>query len=1039
MSLASTSIRRPVLASVFSILIVVFGWIGYLFLGVREFPAVDPPTISVTTAYRGASADIIQSQITEPIEESVNGISGIRSIVSISRDQQSTVTVEFELGSDLDAAANDVRDRVARVVRNLPVDADPPTVAKADANSTAIIMLTVQSDVQDILAVTAVGTRIKEQLQTINGVGAVSIWGEKKYAMRLRMNPEKLAAFGLTVLDVRNAVTASNVELPSGIIEGKNTELTVRTTGRLNTPDEYNNLILKSENGQSIRFRDIGNAELGAENEKTILKNNGVPMIGIAIAAQPGANNLAIAEEFYKRLVQIKKDLPADIKLKLGFDSTRFITKSILEVKETIFIAFLLVALIIFIFFRDWRTTLIPVLAIPVSLVGAFFIMYVSGYSINVLTLLGVVLAIGLVVDDAIVVLENIFSKIEKGMDPREAGFKGSQEIFFAVVSTTLVLLVVFLPIVFLQGFTGRLFREFGVVVGGSVFISAFVSLSLTPMMTTRIIKNKHQHGRLYLLLESFFNWLNDRYRDSLKTFLEYRWLAFIALLVSGGIIFGLGSLLKSEIAPMEDRNAISMNMTAQEGASYPYMDAFMNSVSKLVSDNVPEADVILSVTSPGFGAAGSVNSGIFRIFLKQPDQRKRTQQQLADLLTGKVKGLSNARTFVSQDQTIAVGARGGLPVQFVIQATNFEKLKEVLPKFLEEARKNKTFAVVDENLKFNKPELRVDIDRERMRALGVNVRDVATALQLAFSGIRFDYFLKDGKQYQIIGQVEASYRNEPAALKKIQVRNQKGDLISLDNLMAYREQINPPALYRYNRYVSATVSAGLAPGKTLGEGIQAMQEIGKKVLDPTFTTALTGPSRDFAESSSSLLYAMALALVLVYLVLAAQFESYRDPLIIMLTVPLALAGAILTLWYFDQTLNIFSKIGMIMLIGLVTKNGILIVEFANQRRRHGLDLLDAIQDAAASRFRPILMTSLATMLGALPIALALGAGSQSRKPMGIAVIGGLFFSLALTLFVVPAMYTFLSKKGKLALDLDQEEFPNRLANVKSDSLQEQG
>ena len=1014
MSLSSVSIRRPVLASVLSILIVVFGLIGYAYLGVREFPAVDPPTISVTTAYRGASADIIESQITEPLEESVNGIAGIRTIVSTSRDQQSTVTVEFELGSDLDAAANDVRDRVSRVVRNLPVDADPPTVAKADANATAIIMLTVQSDQRDILAVSAIGTRIKEVLQTINGVGAVAIWGEKKYAMQLRLNPEKLTAYGLTVLDVRNAVTAENVELPSGIIEGKATELTVRTTGRLNTPEEYNNLIIKSDNGQTVRLRDVGKAELGAENEKTILKNNGVPMIGLAISAQPGANNLAIAEEFYKRLEKIKKDVPPDIKLKLGFDATSFITKSISEVKETILIAFALVVLIIFFFFRDWRTTLIPVLAIPVSLIGSFFIMYTAGYSINVLTLLGVVLSIGLVVDDAIVVLENIYAKIEKGMDPREAGFKGAQEIFFAVLSTTMVLAVVFLPIVFLKGFTGRLFREFGVVVAGSVLISAFVSLSLTPMMTTRIIKHRERHGFLYEKTEPFFVWMNDLYRSSLAAFLRQRWLALVVLGASLTILLGLGATLKSEIAPMEDRSAIMMNITAQEGASYPYMDAFMDKLAKMVSDNVPEADVILSVTSPVFGAAGSVNSGIFRIFLTEPGARKRTQQQLADMLTGKVKAMSGARTFVTQDQTISAGVRGGLPVQLVIQATDFTKLKETLPKFLEEARKNPAFAIVDENLKFNKPELRVDIDRERMRNLGVNVRDVATALQLAFSGIRFDYFLKDGRQYQIIGQVGKEYRSEPSALKDIQVRNKSGQLISLDNLMSYKEQINPPQLFRFNRYVSATVSAGLAPGVTLGEGIQAMQAVAAKVLDPSFSTALSGPSRDFAESSSSLLFAMGLALCLVYLVLAGQFESYRDPLIIMLTVPLALAGAVLSLWIFGATLNIFSKIGIIMLIGLVTKNGILIVEFANQRRHHGLALLDAVQDAAVSRFRPILMTSLATVLGALPIALALGAGSQSRKPMGIAVIGGLMFALVLTLYVVPAMYTYLSKRGEL-------------------------
>jgi multidrug efflux pump len=1015
LSISSTGIRRPVLAMVMSILITVFGIIGYSYLGVREFPSVDPPTITVTTSYRGAAADIIESQITEPIEQSVNGIDGIRSITSVSRSEQSSITVEFNLGEDLNAAANDVRDRVSRVVRNLPVDADPPTVAKADANSFPIIMIALRSDSRDIQALSALGTRLAERLQTIPGVAEVRIWGEKKYAMRLLMNPEKLAAYGLTVVDVKNILNSENVELPSGRIEGQNAELTVKTMGRLNTPQDFDNLIIRSDARGEVRFRDVGRAVLGAENERTILKTDGIPMIGLGLNVQPGANNLAIAKEFYKRLAEIKKDAPKDVTFKLGFDSTRFISRSIEEVKETILIAFGLVLLIIFFFLRDWRTTLIPVIAIPVSLIGVFFVMYLAGFSINVLTLLGVVLAIGLVVDDAIVVLENIYVKIEHGMDPVEAGHKGAAEIFFAVLSTTMVLAVVFLPIIFLQGFTGRLFREFGVVVAGSVIISAFVSLSLTPMLTTKLIKRRQKHGRFYEMTEPFFRRLTDSYRTSLDSFLGRRWLAFVILVVSAGLIVVFQKNLKSELAPLEDRSAISVNITGQEGASYDYMNKFMDKLSLLMRDNAPESQVTLAVTSPsGFGNA-AVNSGIMRLFLKDPSERKRSQQQLADVLTAKSKALAGARVTISQDQTIQVGSRGGLPVQIVIQAPDFDHLKEALPKFVEEARKDPTFAIVDENLKFNKPELRVDIDREKMRALGVSVRDVATAMQLSFSDLRFDYFLKDGRQYQVIGTVEKPFRDDPSDLKLIQVRNSKGELIGLDNLMSYREQINPPQLFRYNRYVSATVSAGLAPGMTLGEGIEAMQRVAARTLDPVFQTDLAGPSRDFKESSSGLNFALLLALGLVYLVLAGQFESFRDPFIIMFTVPLALAGALLSLWYFNQTLNIFSQIGIIMLIGLVTKNGILIVEFANQRRRQGLPLEEAIREAAASRFRPIVMTSLATVLGALPIALALGAGAKSRAPMGIAVIGGLLFALVLTLYVVPAMYSYLARKGRLA------------------------
>ena len=1015
MSLSSISIRRPVLATVLSILVVVFGLIGYSYLGVREFPAVDPPTITVTTTYRGASADIIESQITEIIEESINGIAGIRTLNSVSREQQSTITVEFDLGVDLDVAANDVRDRVSRVIRSLPVDADPPTVAKADANAFPIIMATLQSDTRDILEVTAIGTRLKERFQTIPGVAEVRIWGEKKYAMRLWIDPKKLSAYGLTVVDVKNALNAENVDLPSGRIEGQETELAVRTMGQLKTEDDFNKLIIRAQGGSVVRFQDVGRAQLGAENERTILKNNGVAMIGLALTAQPGANNLAIAEEFHKRFAKVQEDVPKDVTLKLGFDSTSFIKRSILEVKETVLIAFVLVLLIIFLFLRDWRTTIIPVIAIPVSLIGTFFVMYISGFTINVLTLLGIVLAIGLVVDDAIVVLENIYAKIETGMDPVEAGYKGAQEIFFAVVSTTLVLGVVFLPIIFLQGFTGRLFREFGVVVAGSVFISAFVSLSLTPMMTTRIIKSGRKHSRFYEKSEPFFKWMQNTYRSSLDAFIAKRWIAVIVLFVTLGGIYFFFSGLKEELAPMEDRNMFMINATAQEGATFEYMDAYMDKMIKLVKDAVPESDVLLSVTAPGFSASAGVNSGFIRMYLTEPETRKRSQMEIANMAFAKVKGLTGARVNVVQDQTIQVGARTGLPMQMIIQAPSFEKLKEVLPKFVEEARNDPTFSVIDENLKLNKPELRVDIDRERMRTLGVSVRDVATALQLAFSDLRFDYFIKDGKQYQVIGRVAKEFRSKPDDLKNIGVKNAKGDMVSLDNLVSYGEQINPPQLFRYNRYVSATISAGLAPGMTLGDGIKAMQRVADHVLDHSFVTALAGPARDQAEASSGLWFALGLAVVLVYLVLAAQFESYRDPLIVMFTVPLALCGALLALWYFGQTLNIFSKIGIIMLIGLVTKNGILIVEFANQRRHHGLPLVEAVKDAAVSRFRPIIMTSLATVLGTLPIALALGAGSKSRMPMGIAVIGGLLFSLILTLYVVPAMYTLLSKSGELA------------------------
>ena len=844
----------------------------------------------------------------------------------------------------------------------------------------------------------------------------VQIWGQKKYAMRLWLDPARITAYGLTTLDIQNALNRENVELPSGRIEGNRTELSVRTLGRMTTPEEFNNMIIREQNGVTVRLRDIGYAILGAENERTLLKRDGVPMVGVALVPQPGSNQIAISDEFHKRIAQIKQDLPKTVELKVGFDNTKFIRASISEVQETIMISFGLVVIIIFLFLRDWRSTIIPVLTIPISLVGAFFIMYLAGFSINVLTLLGIVLAIGLVVDDAIVVLENIYAKIEEGMTPFEAAYTGTREIFFAVVATTAVLVAVFLPVVFLQGLTGKLFREFGIVVAGSVVISSFVALTLTPMLSARLLKNREVHPWFYRKTEPFFLRLNDAYRNSLESFMHRRWLALPILVLSSGLIWLLFKSLPSELAPLEDRSAFRIQATGPEGATFEYMDRYLDRLVRTTLDSVSERGTLVSVSSPTFGTS-NVNTGFMRVILVDPEERERSQQQIADQLQRITGRFSEARAFVVQEQTISVGGGGGggagLPVQFVIQAPTMDKLKEVLPKFLDLARKDPAFTFVDVNLKFNKPELRVEIERDKARAMGVSVADVAQTMQLAFSGQRFGYFIMGGKQYQIIGQAQRSERNDPLDLRSLTVRNTQGELIQLDNLVKLTEESTYPQIYRFNRFVSATVSGAPAPGVTLGQGIEAMDQIADQVLDDTFSRALAGPSRDFAESSSSLLFAFLLALGLIYLVMAAQFESFRDPLIILFTVPLALMGALLSLWYFNQTLNIFSQIGMIMLIGLVTKNGILIVEFANHRRDQGLGLIEAVLEASASRFRPILMTSLCTILGTLPIALALGAGAESRISMGIAVVGGLLISSLLTLFVIPAMYTFLTAKDR--------------------------
>ncbi|PKV63316.1 efflux RND transporter permease subunit [Pontibacter ramchanderi] len=1016
-SLSDISIKRPVLAIVMSITIMVFGFIGITYLGVREYPSVDPPIVNVSTSYAGANAETIESEITEPLEESINGIAGIRTLTSTSSEGSSNITVEFGLDVDLEAAANDVRDRVARAQRRLPEDAEPPTVSKADADANPIIFLGIRSETRSLLDLSDIGQNVfKEQLQTIPGVSAINIWGDKRYSMRLWMDPDKLSALRVTPLEVRDALARQNVELPSGSIEGATTELSVRTMGRISTPEEFNNLIVREDANRLIRFRDIGYAQLAPENEKTVLRYNGIPMIGVVIIPQPGTNQIEIADEFYRRLEFIKKDIPEDLELTIGFDNSQYVRDSIAEVQETIFVAFGLVVVVIFLFLRDWRSTIIPIVAIPVSLVGTFFIMYVMGFSINVLTLLGIVLAIGLVVDDAIVMLENIYSRIEDGQEPMKAAKKGASEIYFAIISTTVALAAVFMPVAFLEDTTGRLFREFGIVVAGSVIISSFVSLTLTPMMSSRMLKQREQPNWFYRKTEPFFTSLTNIYRNSLNSFLAYRWVAFVLIILSAGIIWWQFSTLQSELTPEEDRSGLRIQTTGPEGASFEFMDRYMNELSALVNDSVQGISSMTTMTR-------NSNSGFIRLRLVDPSERDLTQQQIVEQLPALLNQVPGARAFAAGDKGLGGGRGAGQPVQYVVQAQSMAKLREIIPPFLDAARQDPAFNFVDVNLKFNKPELRVEIDREKALSMGVSVRDVAQTMQLGLSGQRFGYFVRGGKQYQILGQVARENRSQPLDLRTLYVKNNAGELIQLDNLVELKEESSSPQIYRFNRFAAATFSATLNKGYTIGNGIEAMDVIAKDVLDETFQTSLTGQSRDFQESSGSLMFAFLLALGLIYLALAAQFESFRDPIIIMFTVPLALAGALLSLWFYDQTLNIFSQIGMIMLVGLVTKNGILLVEFANQKKEQGLNKLEAAREAAVSRFRPILMTSLSTILGTLPIALALGTGSESRVSMGIAVVGGLILATGLTLYIIPAIYSYFSSaEANVALMPDKEE-----------------
>ncbi len=1016
MNLSSLSIDRPVLATVISISLLLFGYIGFRSLGLRDYPSVDPPTVSVSTSYTGANSEVMESQITEPLEENINGIAGIRSLSSVSSDGRSTITVEFELGVDIENAANDVREKVSQAQRLLPPDADPPIVSKADANASPIMSITVQSTKRDLMGLSEYANNVmKERIQTIPGVSRIFIWGEKRYAIRIKMDPGKLSAYGLTPLDVRDALQRQNLELPSGKIEGYRTELTIRTQGRLYTPEEFADIVLLEQRGSVVLLRDVATVNLEPQNTRSMLRGNGgIPMVGVAVTPLPGANYIDIVDKVKQRVTEIAKDKPEDIKIDYAFDSSIFIRKAITEVEETLLLAFGLVVLVIFVFLRNWRTTLIPVLAIPISLIAAFFIMYIFGFSINILTLLAIVLATGLVVDDAIVVMENIYRRIEEGEKPYEAAHKGAKEIYFAIISTSLTLIIVFLPIVFLQGLTGRLFREFGVTVAGSILISMIVSLTLTPMMSARFLK-KGREGWLHRVTEPFFLGLNNVYNRTLQFFMRFRWVSFLLIIASA---FGISSLIKlipTELAPLEDRSRFRVVITAPEGTSFEMMDRYVQEVLK-IADTIPEKQALIAVTAPGFGASSAVNAAFVNIILKEPEERTRTQDEVLKSTFPQIAKLNYARSIALPEQTISTDRRGGgLPVQFVIQAPNFEKLKEVIPKFMEEAGKNPAFALVDLDLKFNKPELRIEIDRERARKLGISIRDIAETLQLYYSGQRYGYFIRDSKQYEVIGEAERQYRDDPRDLASLYVRNPRTrELIPISNLVRLEEVSNPPQLYRFNRYICATVSAGLNEGYTIGQGVDAMREISGRVLGDSFQTALAGASKDFAESSSGVYFAFLLALALVYLTLAAQFESFLDPLVIMMTVPLALVGALLALYFFNHTLNIFSQIGIIVLVGIVTKNGILIVEFANQKLEEGLKPSEAAIEAATLRLRPILMTSIATALGVLPIALALGAASTSRISMGVAIIGGLMFSLVLTLYVIPALFTFVNRKKEV-------------------------
>ncbi|MDQ6889943.1 MAG: efflux RND transporter permease subunit [Bacteroidota bacterium] len=1025
MSISSLSIKKPVLAGVFSLLLIILGIVGWKQLGVREFPLTEPPVISVITFYPGASPDVIASKLTRPMEESIAEANGIRTISSESREQVSIISVEFNREVDLEDALNDVRDKVAKSRKQLPTDVDPPIVQKASSPDNLVAFLEVESDTKDIKEVSHLAsTIIKDKMQSIPGISNVAIVGEHKYAMRLRFDPAKLAAYQLTPADIRKALMRENIDLPAGRIEGSNSELSIRTMGRLTSVKDFEEMLIKQVGITVVRLKDIGSAELGEENERTAIINETGNLnrigIGVAIQIQRGANAIEVVDEFYRRLDELRKEVPSEYRLIVGFDYTRSVRESIKEVEETLFIAFGLVVLIIFLFLRDWRSTIIPVLAIPVSIISAFFIMYVAGFSINILTLLGLVLAIGLVVDDAIVVLENIYKKIEEGMTPIQAAFKGSKEIYFAVISTTITLAAVFLPIVFMGGISGQLFKEFAIVVSGSVMISAFVALTLTPMLSAYFLKKKVRPGWFYRVTEPFFVRLNNGYARLLTAFMKARWLAWVFLVGTTALIYFVGKGLPSELAPIEDRSNMNLIAVAPEGVSFDYMKKHMIEVGKYVNDSTDGLYQTYSMVAISFiPAPAPVNVAVQSIYLKDPKHRKHSVQDLYNqygAASGQFRGFL---LFPYLPPTIGSRYGGGMPIQYVLQSQNLDSLTAVLPKFLAAARQSKKLMFIDADLKINKPEVKINIDRQKAALMGVSMEEVAHTLQLSFSGQRYGYFLRNDRQYEVIGQLDHEYRNDKGDLSAIYVRSATGKIIPLSNLITTEESVSPAAIYRYDQYTSATVSAAMAPGVSLAEGIQEIEKIKKEVLGETFKASLAGQSRDYTESQGNITFTLILALLLIYMILAAQFGNLRDPLTIMLTVPMAITGAILSLSWFGQSLNVFSQIGIITLIGLITKNGILIVEFANHLKNIGLSKRDAAIQAAEQRFRPILMTSLAMIFGALPIALTV----NSRQSLGIVIVGGLVFSGILTLFIIPAVYSYLSsKKGEKVITEEDTE-----------------
>ncbi|HEU4829069.1 MAG TPA: efflux RND transporter permease subunit [Gemmatimonadales bacterium] len=1003
MKLSDLSIRRPVLASMLSASLVLFGIIGYRQLSVREYPDVDPPIISVQTFLPGANPQVVESAITDILEEELSTVPGLRTLTSSSAEQFSNITLEFTLERDVDDAAQDVRDKVSRVRGRLPQDIEEPVIAKQEADAQPFFWLALSGSNYSLLQLSDIADRtVKARLQSLPGVGSAFIAGERRYAMRVWLDPAELAARGLTVQDVEAAIRSRNVEVPAGRIESQRREFTVRTLGELKTPDEFSELTVSNLDGQSIKLKDLGRVELGPEDDRSALRYNGTPAVAIGIVRQSKANLIEVADAVIAELPAIQAALPPGIRIDRAFDGSVFVKRSITEAEETLIVAAALVVIIIFVFLRNLRATIIPAFAIPASIVSTFAVMYFLGFSINNLTLLALTLAIGIVVDDAIIVLENAYRHQEElGEDPETAAINGTREIAFAVIATTISLVAVFTPLAFLQGNTGRLFNEFGIAVAGSVVISGFVALTLTPMLCARILRVPHSHGRLYQALERGFDSISTGYGRLLRKALAHR-----AIVVAGAVCTLLLAAvlfrsLKREFIPPEDRGFFPTFVIAPEGATVAYTDQYQQQVEAIL-DRTEDIEGYFSIV--GFG--GGPNRGIVFTRLTDWSERDRSVQDVLNEVVPQFMAIPGVFAFASNPPAFGWGN----PVQFVVQHPNFDSLSRAMDVFTNRARQIPGLVNVDTDLRVNKPQIDVQFDRDRAEDAGVAIRDVAGTFQTLLGGRRVSTFTRDNKLYDVMVQLEPADRATPSDMSGLYVRGRDGQLIQMSALIQADENVGPRQLNHFNRVRSFTLTGGLAPGTTLGEALDSLSAAATEVLPRGATTALAGESRELEESGSALYFAFGLALVVVFMVLASQFESLVHPFTVLLAVPLAVTGALITLKIAGSTLNLYSQIGMILLIGLVSKNSILLVTYANDMRAKGVDALSAMREAGRIRLRPILMTSVASIFGALPIALGLGAGAGSRRPLGYAIVGGLIVSTLLTLYLVPAVFVLFER-----------------------------